>query len=327
MRSKILDELYGNRENYISGEKLATKLEVSRTAVWKHINILREEGYNIETMPGKGYKLLEMKDKLLPKEIERLLLNNSIAKEIIYFNSIDSTNNYAKKEANKLEHGTIILAEQQIAGRGRRGREWLSPRGTGIWMSLVLKPDIPPREGIKMTQIAAAAVCESIRNLTGLDALIKWPNDLVINNKKVCGILTEMAGELNEINYIVVGIGINVNMKNFPDEIKTIATSLFIESDKKIDRKDLVVNILKKFEELYKQYIKNLDLDETLSIIRRHSAILGKNIRIIQGKLEIKAKAVDINEEGLLLVEMEDGNKELISSGEVSIRGEKSYLK
>lgn len=327
MRSKILDELYGNRENYISGEKLATKLEVSRTAVWKHINILREEGYNIETMSGKGYKLLEMKDKFLPKEIERLLLNNSIAKEIIYFNSIDSTNSYAKKEANKLQHGTIILAEQQIAGRGRRGREWLSPKGTGIWMSLVLKPNIPPREGIKMTQIAAAAVCESIRDLTGLDALIKWPNDVVINNKKVCGILTEMAGELNEINYIVVGIGINVNMENFPDEIKTIATSLFIESDKKIDRKDLVVNILKKFEELYKQYIKNLDLDETLSIIRRYSAILGKNIRIIQGKLETKVKAIDINEEGLLLVEMEDGNEELISSGEVSIRGEKSYLK
>ena len=326
MREKILGELYKNKENYISGEILAADLGVSRTAVWKHINILKKEGYNIETAPGKGYRLLEMEDKLLPGEIENILSDKAMGKQIIYFDSIDSTNSYAKKKIDRLKEGTVILAERQTTGRGRRGREWISPEGTGIWMSLVLKPDIPPREGIKMTQIAVAAVCKSIRELTKLDALIKWPNDIVINGKKVCGILTEMAGELNEINYIVIGIGINVNMKDFPDEIKKHASSLFIEGNKKIDRKILLIDILKKFENLYDAYMENLNLNETLSIVRNYSAILGKNIRIIQGKSVKTARAVGINDDGLLLVETEDGGREPISSGEISIRGEKGYI-
>lgn len=326
MREKILGELYKNKENYISGEILAADLGVSRTAVWKHINILKKEGYNIETASGKGYRLLEMEDKLLPGEIENILSDKAMGKQIIYFDSIDSTNSYAKKKIDRLKEGTVILAERQTTGRGRRGREWISPEGTGIWMSLVLKPDIPPREGIKMTQIAVAAVCKSIRELTKLDALIKWPNDIVINGKKVCGILTEMAGELNEINYIVIGIGINVNMKDFPDEIKKHASSLFIEGNKKIDRKILLIDILKKFENLYDAYMENLNLNETLSIVRNYSAILGKNIRIIQGKSVKTARAVGINDDGLLLVETEDGGREPISSGEISIRGEKGYI-
>ncbi len=326
MRDKILEELYKNRGSYTSGEMLATSLGVSRTAIWKHINILKEKGYNIETILGRGYKLLEMGDKLLPGEIKTLLNNNTIGKQIIYFDSIDSTNNYAKKEIKKLENGTIILSEEQLSGRGRRGRDWTSPKGTGIWMSLVLKPNIPTREGIKMTQIAAAAVCKSIRELIKLDTLIKWPNDIVINGKKVCGILTEMAGELDEIKYIVIGIGINVNTKDFPDEIKENATSLFIEGNKKIDRRNLLVDILENFEILYNDYMENLSLNETLSIIRNYSAVLGKNIRVIRGKLEKRGKAIDIDNNGMLLVEMEDGSSELISSGEVSIRGEEGYI-
>lgn len=326
MRNKILEELYINKGNYISGEVLRTKLGVSRTAIWKHINALKSEGYNIETIPRKGYMLLEMEDKLLPKEIEVLISNNTIGKEIVYFDSIDSTNSYAKKEANKLKDGTVILSEEQLLGRGRRGRNWTSPKGTGIWMSLVLKPNIPPTEGVKMTQIAAAAVCKSIRELTGLNALIKWPNDIVINGKKICGILTEMAGELNEVNYIVVGIGINVNTDGFSSELKKKATSLFIEGGRKIDRRELVVNILKNFEALYNIYIKDLDLNETLAIVKNYSAILGKEIKIIQGNLEKKARAIDINDEGLLLVQMDDGSEQLISSGEVSIRGKNGYI-
>lgn len=326
MRNKILEELYINKGNYISGEVLRTKLGVSRTAIWKHINALKSEGYNIETIPRKGYMLLEMEDKLLPKEIEVLISNNTIGKEIVYFDSIDSTNSYAKKEANKLKDGTVILSEEQLLGRGRRGRNWTSPKGTGIWMSLVLKPNIPPTEGVKMTQIAAAAVCKSIRELTGLNALIKWPNDIVINGKKICGILTEMAGELNEVNYIVVGIGINVNTDGFSSELKEKATSLFIEGGRKIDRRELVVNILKNFEVLYNIYIKDLDLNETLAIVKNYSAILGKEIKIIQGNLEKKVRAIDINDEGLLLVQMDDGSEQLISSGEVSIRGKNGYI-
>lgn len=326
MREKILEELYSNKGKHISGELLRTKLGVSRTAIWKHINALKEEGYNIETTPRKGYMLLEMEDKLLPKEIEVLLSNNTIGSKIICFDSIDSTNSFAKKEASNLDDGAVILSEEQTAGRGRRGREWTSPKGTGIWMSLVLKPNIPPTEGVKMTQIAAAAVCKSIRELTKLDALIKWPNDIVINGKKVCGILTEMAGELNEIRYIAVGIGINVNIISFPEELNNVATSILIEGGRKIDRKNLVVNILKNFEALYNIYINDLNFDEALNTVKKYSAILGKQIKIIQGNKEKIVRAIDIDREGLLLVEMEDGTRQLISSGEVSIRGERGYI-
>lgn len=326
MRNEILEELYKNKGGYISGETLATNLGISRAAVWKHINILKRDGYSIGTAPGRGYKLLEMKDKLLPGEIENSIHNNIIGKQIIYFDSIDSTNNYAKKKAGQLRDGTVVLAEEQISGRGRRGKEWISPKGTGIWMSLILKPDIPPREGIKMTQIAAVAVCESIRKLTGLDALIKWPNDIVLNGKKICGILTEMAGELNEISYVVIGIGINANIEHFPEGIGSKATSLFIEGGKKVDRKKLLVDILGNFEIIYNNYILHLNLNDILPMIKTYSAVLGKNIRIIQDKSEKMGRAVDINDDGLLLVEMEDGNRELISSGEISIRGERGYI-
>lgn len=326
MRKKILEELYNNKGSYVSGEVLRNKFGVSRTAIWKHINVLKEEGYNIETASRKGYTLLEMEDKLLPKEIEMLLSGKAIGHEIIYFDSIDSTNSYAKKEANELKDGTVILSEEQTTGRGRRGREWSSPKGTGIWMSLVLKPNIPPTEGVRMTQIAAAAVCKSIRQMTSLDALIKWPNDIVVNGKKICGILTEMAGELNEIRYIVVGIGINVNTSSFSDELKNVATSLLIESNSKIDRKKLVVNILENFETLYNTYINGSNFDEALNIVKKYSAILGKEIKIVQGNRERIAKAIDIDREGLLLVEMKDGTRELISSGEISIRGMVGYI-
>ena len=326
MRNKILEELYNNKGSYVSGEDLRLKLNVSRTAIWKHINALKEEGYNIETAHRKGYTLLEMEDKLFPEEIKSNLSNNSIGKEIIYFESIDSTNSYAKEEANNLKSGTIILSEEQACGRGRRGRSWISSKGKGIWMSLILKPDLQPTEGIKMTQIAAVAVCEAIRELTGLEALIKWPNDIVINGKKVCGILTEMAGELNEISYIVVGIGINVNMVEFTGDLKEKATSLYIESNRKVDRKQMVAKILKEFEELYELFIKELDLVDTLKKLKEYSAVLGKNIRIIQGKRERIAKAVDIDKQGFLIIENKEGKRELISSGEVSIRGQEGYI-
>ncbi len=259
-------------------------------------------------------------------EIESFLSGNTMGRKVIYLDSIGSTNNYARENIDKLESGTVILAEKQTAGKGRRGRGWISPRGTGIWMSIVLKPEIPPEESTKMTQIGAAAVCKSIREFTKLDALIKWPNDIVVNGKKVCGILTEMAAGPSGINYIVVGIGINVNMGYLPDDIEKNATSLFIESGKKIDCTGLLISVLKNFEILYEDYIKDLSMDKTLSIVRNHSALLGRKIRIVQGKSEKRGTAVHINEDGLLLVELEDGSRETVSSGQVSVRGEKGYV-
>ena len=326
MRNKILEALYANKGNYVSGEILKEKLGISRTAVWKHIKILQDQGYNIQTAPRKGYVLFEADDKLLSKEIESLLWSNTMGRELIVFDSIDSTNTYGKNNADHLMDGTIILSEEQLAGRGRRGKDWSSPKGTGIWMSVVLKPDIPPTEGVKTTQIAAAAVCKAIRDLTGLDALIKWPNDIVVNGRKVCGILTEMAGQLNKIDYIVVGIGINVNNTEFPEGISAVATSLQIEYGKKIDRKELIVRIIKNFEALYHSYIENLNLTEVVAIVRDYSAVIGKEIKVIHGALERIVTVHDIDEEGFLIVESGDGKREVIFSGEVSIRGKNGYI-
>ncbi|ABW18006.1 biotin--[acetyl-CoA-carboxylase] ligase [Alkaliphilus oremlandii] len=326
MRNKILEALYANKGNYVSGEILKEKLGISRTAVWKHIKILQDQGYNIQTAPRKGYVLFEADDKLLSKEIESLLWGHTMGRELIVFDSIDSTNTYGKNNADHLMDGTIILSEEQLAGRGRRGKDWSSPKGTGIWMSMVLKPDIPPTEGVKTTQIAAAAVCKAIRDLTGLDALIKWPNDIVVNGRKVCGILTEMAGQLNKIDYIVVGIGINVNNTEFPEGISAVATSLQIEYGKKIDRKELIVRIIKNFEALYHSYIENLNLTEVVAIVRDYSAVIGKEIKVIHGTSERIVTVHDIDEEGFLIVESGDGKREVIFSGEVSIRGKNGYI-
>lgn len=326
MRNKILEALYANKGNYVSGEILKEKLGISRTAVWKHIKILQDQGYNIQTAPRKGYVLFEADDKLLSKEIESLLWGHTMGRELIVFDSIDSTNTYGKNNADHLMDGTIILSEEQLAGRGRRGKDWSSPKGTGIWMSMVLKPDIPPTEGVKTTQIAAAAVCKAIRDLTGLNALIKWPNDIVVNGRKVCGILTEMAGQLNKIDYIVVGIGINVNNTEFPEGISAVATSLQIEYGKKIDRKELIVRIIKNFEALYHSYIENLNLTQVVAIVRDYSAVIGKEIKVIHGASERIVTVHDIDEEGFLIVESGDGKREVIFSGEVSIRGKNGYI-
>ncbi|AOY75156.1 biotin--[acetyl-CoA-carboxylase] ligase [Clostridium formicaceticum] len=326
MKEKILKELYVRQGEYISGEELSEKFQVSRTAIWKHMNKLKKEGYTIETTHKKGYRLIETSDKIIIDALKLQLRTKEIGQEILLFDSVDSTNNYSKKIAKDAIHGTVVIGEEQTGGRGRLGRNWSSPKGEGIWMSIILKPSIPPTEGMKMTQIAAASVCKAIREAAGVEGYIKWPNDIVVGGKKVCGILTEMAGELNKIDYLIVGIGINVNNQSFPEEFKDIATSLTIEKGKKIDRKTLIACILKEFETLYQHYIDRRTLDETLEIIRLYSAVLGKTVRIIKGEQELKGRVLEINDEGLLKVQLEDGKEELLVSGEVSIRSEKGYI-
>lgn len=326
MKDKILRELYEKKGEYVSGEELSEKYQVSRTAIWKHMNALKKEGYVIETTHKKGYKLIESSGKLIPEALKKDLNTVEIGNKIIYFDTIDSTNNYSKRIAKDAAHGTVIISEEQLGGRGRLGRNWISPKGEGIWMSIILKPNIPPTEGMKMTQIAAAAVCNAIRGVTGLEAFIKWPNDLVVNGKKVCGILTEMAGELTRIDYLIVGIGINANNEGFLEEFQHIATSLAKEKGEKVDRKTLILRLLKEFEGLYEDYINQGTLEKTLAIIRNYSAVLGRTILVIRGEQRLKATVLRIDEEGLLEVKYEDGKRELLMSGEVSVRGEEGYI-
>lgn len=328
MKDEILRLLKDNKEGFISGENISNKLGVSRTAIWKVINTIKEEGYVIESVSRKGYRLLNTPDLLTENEILENLNTKYIGRNIIHFDTIDSTNNKAKELASLGElEGTIIISEEQTVGRGRLGRTWVSPKYKGIWMSIILRPNISPQDASKVTQIGAAAVLKAIRDLE-LEAFIKWPNDIVLNKKKVCGILTEMSAEIDKINYLVVGIGINVNIDEyeFPKELKNMATSLKGVSYEKIDRKNLISDILNNFEKLYGELISKNSIDDTIRICKEYSVLLGKEVKIIKNNEEIIAKAIDINKDGNLVVKYESGEIDNIISGEVSIRGLYGYV-
>lgn len=328
MKEEILSMLKANKGTYNSGQDLSNKLGVSRTSVWKCINSLKEEGYLIDSISKKGYMLISSPDLLTSDEIIEFVITKNIGKEIIHFDSLDSTNNAAKDSASKgAKHGTVIISEAQTSGKGRLGKEWVSPKYKGIWMSIILKPEIEPVNVPKITHISAAAVISALKEFS-IEAFVKWPNDIIINNKKVCGILTEMSGEINRIAYVVVGIGINANLgnKDIPEDISSKASSIFVETGNIIDRKKLTASVLNNFEILYEKFINTGSIDESIKICRENSILLGKAIRILRQEKVEMATALDIDNQGELLVEFEDGHREAIISGEVSIRGINGYI-
>ncbi|MBL4935957.1 biotin--[acetyl-CoA-carboxylase] ligase [Clostridium sp. YIM B02515] len=328
MKSDILELLKNDKNDFISGQYISEKLGVTRTAIWKHINQLKEDGYEIESISNKGYRLVSSPDLLTSEEIKPYLKTALIGRNILHFDSLDSTNVKAKQLADSLKvDGAVIISEEQTSGKGRLGRTWVSPKYKGIWMSIILKPDLNPMDAVKLTQIAAASVVNGCSELN-IDTLIKWPNDIVINHKKVCGILTEMSAELTRINYIIVGIGINVNIDEaeFPESLKETATSLKIEVKHKISRQELIGRILNNFEYLYLEFINNNNIKASLDICREKSALINNNIIVINRDKNTEAKALDIDEGGRLLIEYPDGRQEYLISGEVSIRGKGSYI-
>ncbi|MCM0650949.1 biotin--[acetyl-CoA-carboxylase] ligase [Clostridium swellfunianum] len=328
MKQEILKLLKENTTGFISGQDISDKLGVSRTAIWKYINQIKEDGYEIESVSKKGYKIISSPDLLTYEEIEPYLNTTFIGRNILHFDSIDSTNSRAKQMSDSIEaDGTVLIGEEQTNGRGRLGRSWVSPKYKGVWMSVFLRPDLNPMEAVKLTQIAAAAVVEAAKELK-ITTLVKWPNDIVVNHKKICGILTEMSAELTRINYVVVGIGINVNIDelDFPEDIKEIATSLKVETKCSVNRQELVGRILNNFERLYLKFIEENDIKISLDICRANSALIGNDIIVIKKEENVTARALDIDEEGRLLVQYKDGRQEFIISGEVSIRGKGSYI-
>lgn len=325
MREKILKVILDNEKEFISGEELSKKLGISRTAIWKHIRILRSQGYNIESVNKKGYRLVdEPTDLLNPQNIYRNLKTKFIGKNVLHFETIDSTNDYAKKIGNELRDGSVIISEEQTKGKGRLGRVWESKAGEGIWMSIILKPNIIPNKAPFITLIAGASIVKAL-NILGVDAKIKWPNDITINNKKLSGILTELSAEIERVNYIVVGIGMNVKDTDFEEELKDKATSLYKENYN-VSRIDIVKEILCRFEKLYLDYIEKDDKKEVLDICRQYSAIINKEIYVIKNDQKELVDCIGINEEGNLIIKNKDGNLEEIMSGEVSIRGVKGYV-
>lgn len=269
---------------------------------------------------------MESEDILNYREIEKYLSTEFIGRDIRYFDSIDSTNKRAKELADNLKEGTVLIAEEQTLGKGRLEREWISPKGKGIWMSIFLKSKLEPHKVSRITQIVAVSLFKALEKID-IISKIKWPNDILINNKKVSGILTEMTSELNRVDYIIIGIGVNVNLdeNDIPEDLRYKATSIKIEQGKKVDRKKLTASILNEFEKLYTVFKKDGDISGVIDILKENSALIGKEIRVIRGNQEKFGIAKDINDKGELVVEFDMG-LENISSGEVSIRGMNGYI-
>lgn len=326
MKQKIL-ELLKEQEDYLSGQMISEKLHVSRTAVWKAIKQLKEEGYVIDSVNNRGYRLVEAADVMNEAEVVSQLATNWLGRPLRYFDEIDSTNEYLKREAaGGLIHGTVALANEQTAGKGRLGRSWSSPTGSSIYISYLLRPDIAPIHASMLTIVAALATARAIEDTTGLNAGIKWPNDIVVNKHKVCGILTEMSSDMDRIQYVIVGIGVNVNMTEFPEEIKETATSLRLETGEVVRRAPLVAKMLFFFEHYYELFLKTEDLSGLLADYNAHLVNKGKQVRIVERTGEWTAIAEEMDEKGELVVTLPDGTKKNIISGEVSVRGLYGYV-
>lgn len=326
MKEEIL-RLLRSADGYISGQELCNRFGVSRTAVWKAINQLKEAGYEIEAQQNKGYRLMAAPDLMTEAEIKSLMHTEWVAKEVLYFDTIDSTNTKAQELAEKgYPSGTLVVADKQESGKGRRGRSWVSPSGTGIFMTLMIKPDINPNNASMLTLVAALAVAKAITSVTGEKALIKWPNDIVINGKKVCGILTEMNAQFDYINHIVVGIGINVHNESFPEEISQMASSLMIEAGgKRFHRAQIIAETMSYFEQYYDTFLKTQDFS---ALVREYDELLvnrNKSVRVLDPKEPFDGKAMGITPKGELIVDTWESRK-LVSSGEVSVRGIYGYV-
>ena len=318
LKQKILDILK-SADGYISGERISEQLHISRAAVWKHIKKFKEDGYEIESVTNKGYRLVSSPDIITESGITSGLNTEFIGRKLYIYDETDTTNERAKAN-NTVPEGSVFIAEVQTHGKGSRGRGWVSPRGTGIWHTILLKPDISPLEVSQITLVAGLAVCKAI----GLDAKIKWPNDIVIGDRKVCGILTEMSAEMDMVNYVVCGIGINVNTESFDKEIEHRATSMYIESGIKYHRDEIISRLLNEFEHYYKKFLGG-GLGAILDEYKKHCVTIGRDVSVIFKKETVTGKAVDVDENGALVVDTASGIIR-VTSGEVSVRGIYGYV-
>lgn len=320
VKDEVLKELENNKGDYISGGQLADNLGVSRNSVWKAIKALEKSGYEINAIPNKGYCLAEKNDILSSYSIKQHLKNPHL--DIYVFSSVTSTNTILKEMAEQgAKEGTVIIAEEQTAGRGRTGKQFYSPKGTGIYISILLRPDIPAEESLFLTTSAAVATARAIEDVSDKRALIKWVNDIYLEDKKTCGILTEGAFnvETGKLDYAIVGIGINVCIPDggFPDNIKDIATAIFDKQTDSINKRSiLIANLLDYFMEYYKDFKSKSYVKEYIE----RSMIIGKTITVIEGSKTSVAKAIDIDKNCRLKVQFEDGTTKWLSSGEVSTK-------
>jgi BirA family biotin operon repressor/biotin-[acetyl-CoA-carboxylase] ligase len=319
IHQRIIELLTKGSGRYVSGEQLSAQLNVSRTAIWKHIRNLKQQGYEIDAIPRRGYRILSSPAKIEPERLQSLLSTKTAGRTCVYETAVDSTQTVAHRlVAEGAGEGTLVIAEEQTAGRGRRGRSWHSPRGKGIWMSLVLKPDLPLYRTPQLTLLAAVAACRALRQETGVPVGIKWPNDLLVQGRKICGILLESQTEDHQLRYVVAGFGVSVNLEagDYPPELRDKATSLLIESGKRQDRTACIAAILNEFERLYESYLQS-GFEPIRTLWEALSVTLGSRVRIEQSAGTVEGLAEGLDESGALLVRTDDGQVHKMISGEI----------
>ncbi len=322
LREAVLLALKERNDEWVSGAALSEILKVSRTTIWKQIKTLQAEGYEVDSSTKKGYRISAPPNLLSPEEVCPGLTTEVLGrKDYFYYREIDSTNNRARVLASEgYPEGTVVVAEMQTAGRGRRGRNWYSPDGQGIYLSVILRPVLPLKEISRVSLVTAVAVAETLEGELNLQARIKWPNDILINNRKIAGILSEAVTDMDGIEYIVTGIGLNINnpLPDFPGDFRTTATSVLVEYDHPSSRVKLLQCLLARLEFHYHQLLGG-SFANTLEKAKSLSMVIGQAVRLDSINDFIIGQAVDIDDNGLLLVRDQLGIIHTVMSGEIII--------
>lgn len=319
---RLLSILEEGASDYISGEEISRRLSVSRTAIWKQINKLRELGYTIEASSRRGYRLASRPDRLEVSKLARALNSKSFGQRIVVLDSTVSTQQDAMRLAEEgAPEGTVVIAEEQTAGRGRFGRRWFSPRGKGIWMSIVLRPTQPLAFTPQLTLLTGVAMCRAIRRLTDVEVGIKWPNDLLIHGRKVSGILLESATEDQRVRYCIAGLGIDVNLnpEDYPAELLQVGTSLKIETGREIERTALIAAVLEEMEQLCKLYAEQ-GFQPIAMLWEALSVTINRSVQVHTGQdIPVEGTAVGLDPSGALVIETDQGERIQIISGDVQL--------
>jgi BirA family biotin operon repressor/biotin-[acetyl-CoA-carboxylase] ligase len=322
MDEEILRVLRECSSGFLSGEEISRRLKVTRTAIWKRMEQLRSLGYEIKATPRAGYRLIRSPDLLIPSEVNPLLETKWIGKTIHFFETVDSTNTKAYELALRgAREGEVVLAESQKKGRGRLGRQWFSPSFSNLYLSVILRPKIPPHQASLITLMAAVATADALRKFSGLDPRIKWPNDILLNDRKVAGLLNEIHSETDRIHFVILGIGINLNMdaSMVSKEIRSRATSLKKEMGQTISRKEFLKTLLGELETWYEVFLKEGGTT-ILKAWRDRAQIQGKPVNVTSFGETLKGVAIDIDSDGALILETETGERKRVVAGDVEYR-------
>ena len=322
IRAKLLEVFSKADGEFISGQKISDYIGCSRTAVWKHMEELRKEGYELEAVRRLGYRITKKPDKISSNEIQLGLKTTMMGRHIHFEEIVSSTQKIARNLANEgVVEGTIVVADQQTNGKGRMARVWYSPKGTGIWMSIIIRPNLPINQTPQLTLLTAVAIVQAIEELTPLKPEIKWPNDIMLNGKKLVGILTELQAEADQVHSVIIGTGINVNQKieDFPEDLQKIATSICIETGTVWERAQFIQMILLKFEGLYSLYLSQ-GFKPIKLLWESYAISLNKKIiaRTLSGTVE--GKAIGIDDDGVLLIETNNRVIERIYSADIDFQ-------